>query len=98
MKANYAMLLDKRLHTRVAENIEKRQKGGKYRILDRANVPNAPAIPNSPRVLVIGLLFGCVLGAGMSVLRDRLTPQFRGPEDVELLLAGPRLLAAIPDF
>ena len=98
MKANYAMLLDKRLHTRVAENIEKRQKGGKYRILDRANLPNEPAIPNSPRVLVIGLLFGCVLGGGLSVLRDRLTPQFRGPEDVELLLAGPRLLAAIPDF
>lgn len=98
MKANYAMLLDKRLHTRVEENIEKRQKGGKYRILDRANLPQVPAIPNSARVLVLGLLFGCVLGAGLSVVRERLTPQFRGPEDVELLLAGPRLLAAIPDF
>lgn len=98
MKNNYAMLLDKRLHTRVEENIEKRQKGGKYRILDRANLPQVPAIPNSPRVLVLGFLFGCVLGAGLSVVRERLTPQFRGPEDVELLLAGPRLLAAIPDF
>lgn len=98
MKTNYAMLLDKRLHTRVEENIEKRQKGGKYRILDSANLPQGPAIPNSPRVLVLGFLFGCVLGAGLSVVRDRLTPQFRGPEDIELLLAGPRLLAAIPDF
>lgn len=98
MKNNYAMLLDKRLHTRVEENIEKRQKGGKYRILDRANLPQVPAIPNSPRVLVLGFLFGCVLGAGLAVVRERLTPQFRGPEDVELLLAGPRLLAAIPDF
>ncbi|MDF0651298.1 MAG: hypothetical protein CV081_05750 [Nitrospira sp. LK265] len=97
MKTNYAMLLDKRLHTRVEENIEKRQKGGKYRILDRPYLPQDPAIPNSPRVLVLGLLFGCVLGAGLSVVRERLTPQFRGPEDVELL-AGPRLLAAIPDF
>ncbi|HWF60064.1 MAG TPA: AAA family ATPase [Nitrospira sp.] len=98
MKTNYAMLLDKRLHTRVEENIEKRQKGGKYRILDRANLPRVPAIPNSTRVLVLGFLFGCILGAGLSVVRERLTPQFRGPEDVELLLAGPRLLAAIPDF
>ena len=98
MKNNYAMLLDKRLHTRVEENIEKRQKGGKYRILDRANLPRVPAIPNSPRVLVLGFLFGCVLGAGLSVVRERLTPQFRGPEDVQFLLAGPRLLAAIPDF
>ena len=98
MKSNYAMLLDKRLNTRIAGNIEKRQRGGKFRILDGAKLPYDPVIPNRPRVLVLGLLFGCVLGAGLSVMRERLTPQFRGPEDVELLLAGPRLLAAIPDF
>jgi len=97
MKANYAMLLDKRLQARVAENMEKRKKGGKYRILDPAYFPLAPAIPNRPRVLVLGFLFGCVLGGGLSVLRERLTPQFRGPEDVELVV-GPLLLAAIPDF
>ncbi|MEK9142570.1 MAG: AAA family ATPase, partial [Nitrospirota bacterium] len=98
LKNNYAMLLDKRLHTRVEENIGKRQKGGKYRILDHANLPREPVIPNKPRVLVLGFLFGCVLGAGLSVLREHLTPQFRSAEDVEFLLAGPRLLAAIPDF
>ncbi len=98
MKANYAMLLDKRLHTRVQENVEKRQKGGKFRILDHASFPRSPVVPNKLKVLVLGFLFGCVSGAGLSILRERLTPQFRGPEDVELLLAGPRLLAAIPDF
>jgi succinoglycan biosynthesis transport protein ExoP len=98
MKTNYAMLLDKRLHTRVEENIEKRQKGGKYRILDRAKLPQEPVLPNKARVLVLGFLFGSVLGGGLSVVRERLTPQFRSPEDVELLLTGPRLLAAIPDF
>ncbi|MBX3307146.1 MAG: AAA family ATPase [Nitrospira sp.] len=98
LKNNYTMLLDKRLHTRVEENIEKRQKSGKYRIIDKANLPTVPAIPNTPRVLVLGFLFGCVLGGGMAVLRERLTEHFRSPEDVELLLAGPRLLAAIPDF
>lgn len=98
MKANYAMLLDKRLQTRVQENVEKRQKGAKYRILDRANFPRSPAVPNKPKILVLAFLFGSVLGAGLSILREQLTPQFRGPEDVEFLLAGPRLLAAIPDF
>ncbi|CUS34156.1 GumC family protein [Candidatus Nitrospira nitrificans] len=98
LKSNYAMLLDKRLHTRVEENIGKRQKGGKYRILDRATLPREPVIPNKPRVLVLGFLFGCVLGTGLSLLREHLTPQFRSAEDVEFLLAGPRLLAAIPDF
>jgi polysaccharide chain length determinant protein (PEP-CTERM system associated) len=97
MKTNYAMLLDKRLHARVTENVEKRQIGGKYRIVDPAGFPRAPVKPNKPRVLVLGLLLGCVMGVGLSVLRERLSPQFRGAEDVELVI-GPQLLAAIPDF
>jgi polysaccharide biosynthesis transport protein len=97
MKGNYAMLLDKRLHARVTENLEKQQKSGKYRILDSAGLPRSPAKPNKSRVLVLGLLFGCVLGVGVSVLRERMTPQFRGAEDVEIVI-GPQLLAAIPDF
>ncbi len=97
MRTNYAMLLDKRLHARVTENMEKRQQGGKFRILDPASFPRVPTIPNRPKVLVFGLLFGCLLGAGLSITRERLTPQFRGAEDVELVI-GPQLLAAIPDF
>jgi len=97
MKGNYAMLLDKRLHARVTENLEKQQKSGKYRILDSAGLPRSPAKPNKSRVLMLGLLFGCVLGVGVSVLRERLTPQFRRAEDVEVVI-GPQLLAAIPDF
>jgi len=97
MKTNYATLLDKRLHARVAENMAKRKKSGMFRILEPASFPRAPIIPNRPRVFVFGLLFGCVLGVGLSVMRERLTPQFRGPEDVELLM-GPQLLVAIPDF
>ena len=97
MKGNYAMLLDKRLHARVTENLEKQQKSGKYRILDSAGLPRNPVKPNKPRVLVLGLLFGCVFGVGVSVLRERLSPQFRRAEDVEVVI-GPQLLAAIPDF
>jgi capsular exopolysaccharide synthesis family protein len=97
MKANYASLLDRRLHARVTENMEKQQKNGRFRIVDPAGFPRAPSVPNRPRVLVLGFLLGSVLGVGFSVMRERLTPQFRGPEDVELLL-GPRLLATIPDF
>jgi capsular exopolysaccharide synthesis family protein len=77
--------------------MEKREKSGKYRILEGASFPRVPVKPNRPRVLVLGLLFGCVLGAGTAVLRERLTPQFRRAEDVELVI-GPQLLAAIPYF
>ena len=39
MKSNYSMLLDKRLHARVTDSLEKQQKSGKYRILDSCISP-----------------------------------------------------------
>lgn len=97
MKSNYRALLDKRLNARVSENLEKRQKGAQFRIIDTANFPTKPEKPNQPRVLIFGLLLGCGLGVGVAVLREQLHPQFRRPEEVEQLF-GPQLLAVIPDF
>lgn len=97
MKTNYRSLLEKRLNARVAENLEKRQKGAHFRILDPASFPRVPESPNERRIMVFGLLFGCALGAGLALIRELSTPQFRRPEDVEQVL-GPQLLAVIPDF
>jgi len=97
MKANYATMLDRRLHARVTENMEKQQKNGKFRVLEAASLPRSPSIPNRKRVMVFGFLFGSVLSIGFSILREKLSPQFRKPEDVDLL-EGPQLLATIPDF
>lgn len=97
LKGSYQSLLDKRLHALVAENLEKRQKGAQLRILEKPRFPRVPERPNPPRVIILGLLLGCALGTGMAVLLEQLHPQFRRPEDVELLF-GPQLLAVIPDF
>jgi capsular exopolysaccharide synthesis family protein len=97
MKANYATLLDKRLQARVTENLEKQHKNGKFRVLDAASLPRSPSVPNRQRVMMFGFLLGSVSGIGFSILRERLSPQFRKPEDVDLL-HGPQLLATIPDF
>ncbi|GKS58343.1 hypothetical protein YTPLAS18_18700 [Nitrospira sp.] len=97
LKSSYQSLLDKRLHALVAENLEKRQKGAQLRILEEARFPRVPERPNQPRVLILGLLFGCAFGMGMAVLVEQLYPQFRRPEDIEMLF-GPQLLAVIPDF
>lgn len=97
LKSNYQSLLDKRLHASVAENLEKRQKGAQLRILEPARFPRVPEKPNQPRIIVLGLILGGALGVGIAVLLEQLNPQFRRPEDVELVF-GPQLLAAIPHF
>ncbi|TLY25105.1 MAG: hypothetical protein E6K64_04960, partial [Nitrospirae bacterium] len=97
MQKNYQSLLDKKLNARVAENLEKRQKGEQFRIIDPANLPVTPEKPNRLLIMLMGLALGCGLGFGGAITMEQLKPAFRRPEDAELLLGLP-VLASIPDF
>lgn len=97
MQKNYQSLLDKRLNARLAENLEKRQKGEQFRILDPANLPITPESPNQLAILLGGLVVGCGLGGGSAVAAELLRPAFRREEETEKLLGVP-VLAGIPSF
>jgi len=97
MQKNYQALLDKRLNAHVAENLEKRQKGEQFRVLDPANLPQTLDKPNRLLIMVLGLLGGCGLGVGLAIGLDRVNPTFKRREEVERL-PGIRVLAAIPNF
>ena len=97
MQKNYQSLLDKRLNAQLAENLEKRQKGEQFRILDPANLPATPESPNQPLILLGGLVLGCGLGFGSAFAIELLRPSFRRPEEAESFLGLP-ILAGIPSF
>ena len=97
MQKNYQALLDKRLNAHVAENLEKRQKGEQFRVLDPANLPTTPEKPNRLVIMLMGLLGGCGLGVGLAMGIEQLNPTFKRREEVEML-PGIRVLAAIPNF
>ncbi len=97
LKDNYRTLLDKKLNARLAGNLEKRQKGEQFRILDPANVPNNPEKPNKLQIMLVGLGLGFGLGVGGAVALELLRPVFRRSDDVENLLQL-RVLASIPNF
>ena len=97
MQKNYQALLDKRLNAHVAENLEKRQQGEQFRVLDPANLPQTLDKPNRLLIMVLGLLGGCGLGVGLAIGLDQVNPTFKRREEVEML-PGIRVLAVIPNF
>ena len=97
LKENYRSLLDKKLNARLSENLEKRQKGEQFRILDPANLPQKPETPNQLKIMLIALGLGCGLGIGAVVALESFRPVFRRSDDVESLLQL-RVLASIPNF
>jgi len=94
---NYHALLEKRLNANVAVNLEKRQKGEQFRVLDPANLPEKPVSRNHLLTMTVGVFGGCGLGVGLAFGLERLSPTFRRREEVELL-PGIHVLATIPQF
>jgi polysaccharide chain length determinant protein (PEP-CTERM system associated) len=97
MQKNYQSLLDKKLSARIMENLERKENGEQFRIVDRANLPKTPEPPTKLQLMLAGLAVGCALGMGAALGLEMLKVGFRQPEEVEALLGLP-FLAAIPFF
>jgi polysaccharide chain length determinant protein (PEP-CTERM system associated) len=94
---NYQTLLEKKLNARLAENLVKRQKGEKFKIIDPANLPEEPYKPDRLRIALMGVAIGAGIGAGFVLLLEFLNPAFIKPEDFAGILTQP-VLAIIPVF
>ncbi|MDH5698945.1 MAG: AAA family ATPase [Nitrospirota bacterium] len=97
MQKHYQRLHENRINAKISENLDKRQKGERFRILDPANLPTKPE--GFPREFFAlgGFVIGAGLGFGLAFLLDVLWPTFRRSEDAELSL-GLATLATIPSF
>lgn len=96
-QGNYQSLLGKKLNARLAENLEKKQKGERFRIIDPANLPEKPFKPNKFKIVFVGFIAGLGLGAGLIYIVEFSNPAFRKPEDFDGFLEQP-VLASIPFF
>jgi len=61
------------------------------RIIDRAIVPMAPIKPNKPRIIMISVVIGLILGIAFALLRERLDNTFKTLESLENQLGLPVL-------
>ena len=96
-KNSYDDLLKKKLEADVSQNLEKRQKGTQFQILDPANLPEVPFQPDRKKVMGISLLLALVLGFGGTIAWEAMDLRLRDVRDFRHLYKVP-ILGYIPVF
>ncbi len=76
-------------------NLERRQQGQQFRVMDPADLPEKPSFPNRPLFAGGGLGFGLALGVGITLLLELRDKTLRTENDVEHFLGLPTL-ATVP--
>ena len=91
----YNSLLNRKLEAEISVNMEKKQKGEQFRIVDTARVSEKPISPNMKRLLLLAIAAGMAIGCGISYLLEFLDSSFRDRKDVETFL-GLSVIATVP--
>jgi len=89
LKMNYQSLMDKKYQSQMAENLERKQQGEQFRILDPAGLPEKPFKPNRDGVLAVGAALGLAIGLGLAWFRESMDRSFYEVSDVETYLKLP---------
>jgi len=95
IRDTYRSLLERKLEADIAVNMEKKQKGEQFVIIDPAVVPEMPVEPDLKKLFAMVLVAAFGVGGGLVFLREYMDSSFRRPKDVESFLDVP-LLAEVP--
>jgi protein tyrosine kinase modulator len=95
-KAHYAQLLDKQLSAETATQLEIRQKGEKFSILDPAQPAERPSKPNRKLFDLVGSFAGLVIGIALTLVTEIRGSSITAPDQVESALGDIPVLETIP--
>jgi len=95
LKSSYNDLLKKKLDAEVSQNLEERQKGEQFQILDPANLPQKPFTPDRQKVLGIAFASALLIGFGGAFGLEMINPTLRGKREFQHYFNVP-VLASIP--
>jgi protein tyrosine kinase modulator len=95
LQKGYAALLAKREDAQIAANLERRQIGEQFRILDAARMPEKPSRPNRPLIDAAGAIVALGLGLALAALLEYRDMTLNREGDIALALHLP-VLGAIP--
>jgi uncharacterized protein involved in exopolysaccharide biosynthesis len=95
LQKSYAGLLAKREEAQIAANLERRQIGEQFKVLDPARLPEKPASPNRPLIDAAAAIVGLSLGLAIAALIEYRDTTLNRESDIALTLRLP-VLGAIP--
>jgi uncharacterized protein involved in exopolysaccharide biosynthesis len=82
LKQDHAELLNKEQQSRMAADLEKRQEGQQFRLVDRPSLPTVPSSPNRIKFSLGGAAAGIGLGLALAFLMDIRDRSFHSEEDL----------------
>ena len=91
----YTDLLAKNEESKIAANLERRQIGEQFKILDSARPAEKPFSPNRPLINSLGAVGGLVFGLALAAFLEYRDASFRSQDEVSAVLTLP-VLAQIP--
>jgi succinoglycan biosynthesis transport protein ExoP len=94
-KSNYNSLLQKQMQSELATNLEQRQKGEQFRIVDPPSLPKKAIAPNHLKFSLAGLALGIVLGLGIAAVLEQTDVRVRQEKDLKTLVST-RVLVSVP--
>jgi len=95
LRAHYNSLLDKKLNAEMATQLDSKQEGERFVVLDKAQVPDSPAGPNRGLLMTVGLVLGLLVGFGLAMAAEMSDESVRNEREAESII-GKGVLAGIP--
>jgi len=92
---NYQSLLQKKMQAKLAENLERTQKGEQFIVLDPANLSLKPFKPDILKLLIRGFMAALASGLGLGFVKEYFDPTFHTRKDLEHDLHLP-VIVSIP--
>jgi polysaccharide chain length determinant protein (PEP-CTERM system associated) len=97
LQSTYQSLLAKREDSKIAVNLERRNIGEQFQVLDPAKAPDRPFSPNRLRIQLMGAAAGLLFGLAVAGFLEYRDTSFKSDDDVARLLAVP-VFAVVPNM
>jgi polysaccharide chain length determinant protein (PEP-CTERM system associated) len=95
MQALYNSLLNRRLEAELAANMERKQKGEQFRIVDPASLPQKPSDPDMKKIFILFVLAGLGIGGGLIFVQQTTDNSLTSLEETESI-SQLKVIATIP--